>query len=159
MLHIVSQKNNKIKPEIFDQKTVVLGVNYYSKSSFTFHIGSPEPCKGVTLVGVEELFIHRTADAAIVKLEDYTFSENALKFLNLPKGYDEPETNEMTTTYGYGTTLISTDKSLLRSVDVPIYDYEKCVETFESVGLSVDDYMICAGFENGGKDSCQGKNS
>lgn len=42
----------------------------------------------------------------------------------------------------------------LRAVDVPIMTDEKCREAYEDM---IDDSMICAGYAEGGKDSCQVK--
>lgn len=42
----------------------------------------------------------------------------------------------------------------LRAVDVPIMTDEKCREAYEDM---IDESMICAGYAEGGKDSCQVK--
>lgn len=46
----------------------------------------------------------------------------------------------------------STD--ILRKVNVPIVNQEKCMEFYPAEKITPS--MICAGFESGGKDSCQG---
>lgn len=40
----------------------------------------------------------------------------------------------------------------LNAVNVPIIDHKKCKKAYENL----NDFMICAGYNDGGKDACQG---
>ena len=44
----------------------------------------------------------------------------------------------------------------LHEVDVPLSNQASCISVYDTVGETVDDTMLCAGFSVGGKDSCQG---
>jgi len=44
--------------------------------------------------------------------------------------------------------------SVLNQVSVPIVDHAKCVKEYS--GATVDETMICGGYDQGGKDTCQG---
>lgn len=44
----------------------------------------------------------------------------------------------------------------LQSVEVPIVALEECRSSYEEIGLTLANSMICAGFPEGGKDSCSG---
>lgn len=43
-------------------------------------------------------------------------------------------------------------EGLLKQATLPVYNHQKCNESNEG---GVTDNMICAGFEQGGHDSCQ----
>jgi len=44
----------------------------------------------------------------------------------------------------------------LYEVDVLLYDHEVCKSAYQDVGEMIDESMICAGYQAGGKDACQG---
>lgn len=44
----------------------------------------------------------------------------------------------------------------LQSVDVPIVALDECRSSYEEIGLTLGDSMICAGYPEGGRDSCSG---
>lgn len=58
---------------------------------------------------------------------------------------------------GWGFTTNSDEKmsEQLRAVEVPLESQNTCIQAYGFV--SITDRMICAGFINGGKDSCQVK--
>lgn len=62
----------------------------------------------------------------------------------------------MVITSGWGNTLSSSEsRNQLRTVQVPIVNHEACQAAYLGFG-QVTERMICAGYENGGKDACQG---
>ena len=75
----------------------------------------------------------------------------------LPGPFTEPSTGDKVTVTGWGT-LKSGGKQpkTLMKVHVPIVDHATCISNYAAQGYDVTDNMICAGLENGGKDSCQG---
>lgn len=44
----------------------------------------------------------------------------------------------------------------LQEVNVPVINNTNCDNSYSSQGISITSNMICAGLENGGRDSCQG---
>lgn len=68
-------------------------------------------------------------------------------------------TGAITTVSGWGYTDNNYDLPPLelQQVDLPIYDQETCNQAhYEEQGVTVLDSMICAGYPEGGKDSCFG---
>lgn len=58
---------------------------------------------------------------------------------------------------GWGNTQSATESRLkLRGAEVPIVNQEKCEEAYKRYG-GITARMICAGFDQGGKDACQGR--
>lgn len=48
------------------------------------------------------------------------------------------------------------DTKVLMQVEVPIVSHKLCKYKYKQLGYKVDKTMMCAGEEEGGKDSCQG---
>ncbi|PSN49651.1 hypothetical protein C0J52_14792 [Blattella germanica] len=69
----------------------------------------------------------------------------------------EPNAGEIATVSGWGTTSSggSTLSNQLQVVQVPIVDRQQCNDAYSEYG-GITRNMICAGLEEGGKDSCQG---
>ena len=67
----------------------------------------------------------------------------------------QPERNEQLTVIGLGST--TEDGPLaneLKEVIVPTVPHNVCNQQYQ--GSTIDDAMLCAGFMQGGRDSCQG---
>jgi len=63
----------------------------------------------------------------------------------------------ISTVLGWGITQDRSDSELLlRKVEVPITEQSICAETMAKNSISIEDSMICAGYQEGGKDSCSG---
>ena len=45
--------------------------------------------------------------------------------------------------------------NVVHYVRVPVVENEQCLKSYESLGLTVTNQMICAGLKQGGKDTCQ----
>ncbi|KAM4651187.1 mannan-binding lectin serine protease 2 [Discoglossus pictus] len=102
-------------------------------------------------------------DIALIKLKNkVTISENVLGIC-LPTKEDgfkishEEHTNHMGLVSGWGVTHRGTTARRLQFVQVDIIEQSKCKsEYFKIPNALVTDNMICAGKEEGKKDSCQG---
>lgn len=57
---------------------------------------------------------------------------------------------------GWGVTQSLESRQRLRGAEVPIVNQQKCEQAYKRVG-GITERMICAGFDKGGKDACQGK--
>lgn len=57
---------------------------------------------------------------------------------------------------GWGQTSANgTFNNILQQVDVPVWDQEKCRQTFQKYGVDITKDQMCAGYDEGGKDACQ----
>lgn len=92
-------------------------------------------------------------DIAILILEKIAQFPKSISFVTLPKKNEEPKVREKLFITGYGKSELSNKNVELRGAVVPIYDHTKCKKNLE---YRVTPQMICAGFEEGGIDTCQG---
>jgi secreted trypsin-like serine protease len=70
---------------------------------------------------------------------------------------DSVSDGEMGWITGWGTTRAGGSSSnVLMQVNVPVVNQDKCKEEYSGIGATVDDTMICGGYDEGGKDTCQG---
>lgn len=90
-------------------------------------------------------------DYALIELE--TESAYQPVMLNGKELEIDPE-NQIATTAGWGTTREQGSVSnTLMKVDVPVVEQSKCEAAYPG---DILDTMLCAGLDEGGKDSCQG---
>ncbi|XP_071518607.1 trypsin-1-like isoform X2 [Panulirus ornatus] len=96
-----------------------------------------------------------TNDIALVKLAEPLVFNDVVKPIELPGQMELVAANTLCTTTGWGSTFEDGDVvDVLRKVDVPVVSDNKCRESY---GVTViADHMLCAGYEEGGKDACQG---
>ena len=94
------------------------------------------------------------SDIALIELAKDT---SGYPFLPV-QGDDDTLEGIESTVVGWG----STDPAgrvyptILQQVSVPVISNEVCQEAFNSYGYTITDYMLCAGYASGGKDSCYG---
>jgi len=99
-----------------------------------------------------------TNDACLLKLKESLEFTEFVQPIALPaSGQDTPAGTECTVT-GWGTLSEGGFglPNVLHKVTVPVVSDEDCNASYGASGYSVADSMICAGVEEGGKDSCQG---
>jgi len=95
-------------------------------------------------------------DICMLDLEDSAdFSASNIGSINIPSDGQEYPSGHICTVSGWGTT--SEGGSLARQlmkVDVPVVSDDDCRDAYGQNDIA--DSMICAGLDQGGKDSCQG---
>lgn len=121
-------------------------------------VGATHKYNDGKLVNVKRRFVHKKY---VFGESDYDFGllqlENKLEFsdsvyrIRLPDfGDAHIETGTVCLVSGWGRTRnISESDDVLRGVGVPIVDHRMCNQVYEGI---ITPRMVCAGFENGGKD-------
>ena len=97
-----------------------------------------------------------TNDICILDLEEAAdFSSSMIGPISIPYDGEEYSSGTMCTVSGWGTTSSGGSlASVLMKVDVPVVSDDDCRDAYGQSDIA--DSMICAGLEEGGKDSCQG---
>ena len=95
-------------------------------------------------------------DVALLELEQAVESVTPIKIPG--KFYDSPIVKEGTlaTVLGWGVNEQRYQQTLLRSVQVPIARIESCKNNYARWNYNISLNMICAGYDEGGKDACTG---
>ena len=95
-------------------------------------------------------------DICMIKLRNpFVLTENVNEVI-LPRRWEEVPSGSMVTVTGWG--RVRDDDSplsdILEKVSVPVVSDRKCKKEYEFV-TEIARSMLCAGFDDGGKDSCQ----
>lgn len=131
-----------------------------SPSMITLRIGSEKYATGGESVKVKRIVVHedynpRTIDfdfSLLELTEPLTFTDK-IQAIDLPTADDVIADGSNCWISGWGVTMNSSEsRSKLRGAFVPIVNQEKCVDAYRSTN-NVTPRMICAGYEEGGKDS------
>nr|AAB37260.1 early trypsin precursor [Culex quinquefasciatus]AAK50138.1 early trypsin [Culex quinquefasciatus] len=129
----------------------------------TIRVGSSEKGSGGQILKLKRIVQHPQYDGSII---DYDFSllelaeelelDDSHTTIALPE-QDEPVTDgAICRVSGWGNTQSSAQSNkFLRATDVPSVNQDKCSEAYSDFG-GVTPRMICAGYQEGGKDACQG---
>lgn len=120
--------------------------------------------KTFTSLGVQNIFIH--PQFALNAPFDFDFALIELSHpVDLPVSsllVNTPEVDELTTVLGWGVQELNAETNnplstslatTLQEVDVPVISNQQCQN---AMGASIRESMICAGYPQGGKDSCSG---
>ncbi|KAJ9597894.1 hypothetical protein L9F63_011260 [Diploptera punctata] len=135
-------------------------VDGISARNVNLRAGSSHKGRGGSLHQASEIIAHPKfdfytidSDIAVIKISSLFRFGRGIHFISLTT--EEPKHGDMAVVTGWGTTSsggVLPDQ--LQVVSVPIVDRSKCNESYASYGIT--DNMICAGTDEGGKDSCQG---
>ncbi|XP_065225506.1 trypsin-1-like isoform X2 [Planococcus citri] len=100
-------------------------------------------------------FFNFDNDIALLRLNDRVPMTDTIKPICLPKSDEDTYEGKVAKLSGWGTLEEGGKPAcILRMVDVPVISNEKCVSRYPT-GM-VTDNMMCAGYDEGKKDSCQG---
>ncbi|XP_037953318.1 uncharacterized protein LOC119683609 isoform X2 [Teleopsis dalmanni] len=136
--------------------TIQLGVT--RRNSFTY---SGQKVKVRTVIPHPQYntAIAHDNDIALFQLATrVAFHEHLLPVCLPPPGLKQLKPGQLCTVIGWGKREDKDPKStyepIINEVEVPIIKRQQCDEWLDN--LTVSDGMICAGYEEGGKDACQG---
>jgi len=96
-----------------------------------------------------------TNDICLLELETPATFGSHVAAISLPSANEEYDEGTMCTVTGWGTTSEGGSLArVLQKVSVPVVSDDHCRDAYGA--SSIFDSMICAGLDQGGKDSCQG---
>lgn len=153
---IISQSNLKPKKS---KNIFLYSFSNRIPAQITFRIGSELYGSGGSVVKVQRIVVHEDYDSRTIDF-DYSLLQlsqplnfsDQIKPIALPSVDDEVADGTFCLISGWGNTQNSSEsRTKLRGAEVPIVNQEKCVEAYRSTN-TVTPRMICAGFEQGGKD-------
>lgn len=125
-------------------------------------VGSSFRAKDGELVQVQEVTVHPKYngftidyDFALLKLrKSLEFTQN-VKPVKLTEQDKSPSAGTLCTVSGWGNTQNPNESSeQLRAVSVPVVDQDVCDKAYQEFS-GVTPRMLCAGLDQGGKDSCK----
>lgn len=131
-----------------------------TNSSIEVRVGATHKYNDGRLIKIKNIFLHEMYenldyDFGLIELRtDLEFTDR-IKSIPLPDfgdAYVAPGTICLVS--GWGSTKVPSDPSLiLRGAEVPIVDQKDCVRAYsEYPNRNITSRMICAGYEEGGKD-------
>lgn len=95
-------------------------------------------------------------DYSLLELEDsIEFNEKAQP-ITLVDADKQLSDNTRCMVTGWGNTQSSDSNESLRGAELPIANQQKCASVYKRFMAGITPRMLCAGFEQGGKDACQG---
>lgn len=97
-------------------------------------------------------------DISLVELaEALTYTDDVQPIELVSSNAKDP--NTLCLVSGWGNTKNPNESNnVLRAATVPIIEQDKCIKQYEVRNSIITPRMVCAGWTDGGKDSCQGKN-
>lgn len=118
-------------------------------------------------ISVQQIYMHEqyddfsnNKDIAILKLSEVVSSVEPIKLMT-PSIEATINEGDMFTIMGWGNTNTSASDGvyldILRETQVPLYNRQACLAAYPSPsGSAITEFMMCAGFVEGGQDTCQG---
>jgi trypsin len=130
-------------------------------SSFTFRVGSSFHATGGDVIPVQSIVVHPSYNSATIDFDyavltlsaSITFDEYRQP-IALPEQSEKIDDNRCSITSGWGNTLnVNHTREQLRFVSKPIVNNQECSRLYGAINALVTDRMVCAGYEQGGKDA------
>uniref|UniRef100_A0A8C6U4H3 trypsin n=1 Tax=Neogobius melanostomus TaxID=47308 RepID=A0A8C6U4H3_9GOBI len=100
---------------------------------------------------------NKNNDIMLIKLQIPVYLNNYISIIIMPRQDAEKEVGTMCRVTGWGLTDYTRKSApaVPHTVKLPIFSKEMC-NSSSSYNGAITDYMMCAGYIGGGKDSCQG---
>lgn len=126
-------------------------------------IGSSEKAKSGSIHRVKRIVQHKKFssktigyDFSLLELEDRVQSSEKTRAVTLIRKDQNVKDNTPCLVTGWGITQSPDSNKILRGVEVPIFNQQKCNNVYSKMN-GITPRMLCAGFDRGGKDACQGE--
>ncbi|KAL3276632.1 hypothetical protein HHI36_012004 [Cryptolaemus montrouzieri] len=132
---------------------------------FIVRVGSSNINRGGRMHSVARVFTHPKFtvkfenDVAVLRLRRAVRYGHNVKPIQLAEENDKlPPPGTKALVSGWGRTISNGTKMAphLMALEVPIIAHEKCEELYSEKSYVIDEKMFCAGYEEGGADSCIG---
>jgi len=126
-------------------------------------VGSSMHVSNGSLVSIKRIVQHKKFsysnidyDYSLLELNESLILDERRQQIDLPRPFEIIKDKTTCLVTGWGNTQNSSESRLhLRGADVPIFNQVECSKAYKRYG-GVTSRMICAGFDEGGKDACQG---
>lgn len=134
-----------------------------SVSNLRVRVGSTKHASGGQVIAISRIFQHPQFsystidyDYSLLQLAKTLSLNNSSHVITLPEQDESLPDGTLCEVSGWGNTQsITQSRDKLRAAYVPSYNQQQCNQAYRLYG-GVTDRMICAGFQQGGKDACQG---
>lgn len=141
------------------------GIGSIPRANLFVRVGNTKCSQGGALHKVKRSISHEKYvpspvfdyDFALVELTDNIQFNDKVKPIKLADGKLIIHEGQMCLVSGWGDTHTDESMEPLRSVEVPKISPRDCVEDYNRLTMLITPRMICAGYNLGGKDACQGK--
>lgn len=127
-------------------------------------IGSSEKARGGSIHKVKRIVQHKEYSAktidydfSLLELEEKIQSSEKVQAVSLIKKDQNVKDNTTCLVTGWGLTQSTESNKILRGVEVPTFNQQKCNNVYSKMN-GITPRMLCAGFDRGEKDACQGDN-
>lgn len=104
--------------------------------------------------------VEQDFDIALIELSSPLEFGQTIKPIALPKSNQSIADDTKCLVSGWGSSnsflVFLFRRTELRAVEVPIINQNLCEKNYEKADVEITPQELCAGFEAGGKDSCQG---
>lgn len=146
---------------LIDEQWVLGAAHCVTTGEYGFAFGSLVPAADpdtAVVIPVSEVHLPPEYEPGPAKPFDVALFrlERPVPYQPIALATDDPEPGDDATVLGWGWTEDLTASKTLKEVTVPIVDDETCREAYEGEREVVPGDMICAGYEEGGRDSCLG---
>ncbi|XP_063702310.1 trypsin 3A1-like [Culicoides brevitarsis] len=142
--------------------------NFKSSDKLKVRVGTSYRNTGGKTIDVKNVFSHpncfahhhnsdnKLYDAALIELQDNIVFDKNKRAVKLPSLNENLNIGSTVKVTGWGETKSSLYSYQLMSVEVKVFDHQKCEKVYSHNDIKVGPDVICAGIRGGGKDSCGG---
>jgi hypothetical protein len=144
-------------------------INAEQPEFYSIRLGSSLPNRGGIIVSCSAIKVHplleytvagvNRYDFVLLKLQKKVQYNESIQPIKLPPPDHQVVDGTFCSAAGWGETDMTRKcnnipSTILRTIDLPIVNVERCNEYFQGIAKVEDDIMICAGYSNRSKSIC-----